>query len=273
MIKGIKERVFALVETVSQDDLRTRHFDWFDISIIALIIINTFAVILESVPALSLKYSRWFNLIEIFSVIVFTIEYLLRIWTCTINPEYRKPLSGRLRFILTPLLIIDLIAILPFYLPMLISVDLRFLRTIRLARFLRVLKLGRYSESLKLFGHVLKEKKEELIMAFAMILVLLTISSTSLYYIEHGVQPDKFASIPDAMWWGVATLTTVGYGDIFPITPLGKILGGIIALLGIGLFALPTGIISAGLIEHVRQKGRKAYKCPKCGYVCDDEEQ
>jgi voltage-gated potassium channel len=151
---------------------------------------------------------------------------------------------------------------------MLIPFDLRFIRAFRLLRIIRVFKIGRYSEAAKLFGRVLRSKKIELITAIAIIFILLIISSSLLYYVEHDAQPDKFRNIPEAMWWGVVTLTTVGYGDIFPITPLGKILSSIISLLGIGLFALPTGLLSAGFIEEIKKK-ETIRNCPHCGKKLD----
>ena len=230
---------------------------------------NVLAVILETIETLATQFSQVFKIFEIFSVIVFTLEYILRIGACTQNLKYKKPVSGRFRFIFTPLLLVDLFAILPFYLPMFISFDLRFIRAIRLIRLFRLFKIGRYSESIKLLGRVLKGKKEELFITIFAIFILLTISSSLLFYIEHEAQPKKFSSIPAAMWWGVATLTTVGYGDIYPITPIGKILGAIISLLGIGLFALPAGILSAGFIEEIRKKREGIRKCPNCGAELD----
>lgn len=169
---------------------------------------------------------------------------------------------------LTPLALIDLFAFLPFYIPMIIPFDLRFLRGFRLLRLIRVLKIGRYSEVVKLFGRVFKAKIAELMTAISLIFVLLIISSSLLYYVEREAQPDKFSSIPQAMWWGVVTLTTVGYGDIYPITTMGKIMASVISLLGIGLFALPTGILSAGFVEEIKKKV-KVKKCQHCGAELD----
>jgi voltage-gated potassium channel len=262
-----KRRVYSLVETVSYEDIQQKHLDFFDIFIMALISLNVIAVILESFEPLRLRYHSEFIIFEIFSVIVFTIEYLLRLWSCTINPTYTKPFWGRVRFIASPLAIIDLMAILPFYLPMLLPFDLRFLRAARLFRLLRVLKFGRYSESMKLFGKVLKNKKAELVSSFLIIGILIIISSSLLYYVERDAQPDKFSNIISSMWWGVATLTTVGYGDIYPVTWPGKLFAAIVSLLGIGLFALPTGILSAGFIEAIKDRNCSDKICPHCGGI------
>jgi voltage-gated potassium channel len=262
---AFKRRIYSLVETVAYEDIQQKHLDFFDIFIMALISLNVVAVILESFEPIRLRYHSEFSIFEIFSVIVFTVEYLLRLWSCTINPTYAKPFWGRVRFSVSPLAIIDLMAILPFYLPILLPIDLRFLRAVRLLRLLRVLKFGRYSDSMKLFGQVLKNKKSELTSALIILLILLIISSSLLYSVEKEAQPDKFPNILASMWWGVATLTTVGYGDVYPITWPGKLFGAIISLLGIGLFALPTGILSAGFIEAIKEKNCSEKKCPHCG--------
>ena len=172
--------------------------------------------------------------------------------------------------------IIDLMAILPFYLPLLLPVDLRFLRILRLTRLLRLLKVQRYSKSLQLIGIVLKKKKEELIVTVFVTFILMVFASTLMYYLESDVQPDQFPNIISAFWWAIATLTTIGYGDVYPVTGWGRLLSGIIALLGIGLVALPTGILSSGFIEELsRQKSKdieksEQYKyCPYCGKRID----
>ncbi len=264
-MENIKRKVYAMVENVSYEDLRTPKFDPFNIFIIVLIALNILAVILETVEGIYALASKFFGYFEAFSVIVFTIEYILRVWTCTLNEQYKNGLTGRIKFIFTPLAIIDLFAFLPFYIPMIIPFDLRFLRGLRLLRLIRVLKIGRYSEAVRLFGRVLSAKKAELLTSVFIIFVLLIISSSLLYYVEREAQPNKFSSIPQAMWWGVVTLTTVGYGDIYPVTPLGKFLSSIISLLGIGLFAMPTGILSAGFVEEIRARKEGRKKCPYCG--------
>jgi voltage-gated potassium channel len=254
----IKRRFYEILEVASPGDKPSRIFDIF---IISLIFLNVVAIILETIEKLSLQFSAFFRIFEIFSVIIFTIEYVSRVWSSTENPKHKKPIAGRVRFILTPLALVDLFAILPFYLPMFIPFDLRFLRAIRLIRIFRLFKMGRYSESMKLFGKVFKAKKEELFIAVFAVFILLTISSSLLYYVEHDAQPQAFSSIPSAMWWGVATLATVGYGDVYPITPLGKFFGAIISLLGIGMFALPAGILSAGFVEEIRKRRESVKTC------------
>jgi len=258
----MKKRIFDILEISSPGDRTSRFFDVF---IIVLISLNVLAVILETETKISAGLSGFLHLFELISVIIFTIEYLLRIWSCTVNPKYGKSVMGRLKFMLTPLALVDLFAILPFYLPLLIPFDLRFLRVLRLIRIFRLFKLGRYSDALKLMGRVIKAKKAELYITVFIVFILLVFSSSVLYYVEHETQPEVFSSIPSAMWWGISALTTVGYGDAYPITPLGKFFGAIISLLGIGLIAMPTGILSAGFIGEIKRSREGNKSCPHCG--------
>jgi voltage-gated potassium channel len=170
--------------------------------------------------------------------------------------------------------IIDLMATLPFYIPMIIPMDLRFVRALRLFRLFRFFKLARYSHSMKTIVNVVKSRKEDLLITLSMVIILLIFASSLLYYAEKDIQPDKFTSIPSSMWWGVATLTTVGYGDIFPVTPIGKVFSSIIAIIGIGLFALPTGILASAFSDEMQrqrdeekelEKEQQKHCCPHCG--------
>ncbi len=238
--------------------------------IITLIILNTLAVILETVDYFHHHYVHFLHLFDYISVAVFTVEYGLRLWTCVENPKYRHPLWGRLRYAGTLPAVIDLVAILPFYLPLLLGSDLRFMRTLRVMLFFRFLKLGRYMEASRVIGKVLRSKKEELTISFFLTLFLIMLASCLVYYTEHNVQPEKFADIPQTMWWSVCTLTTVGYGDMYPITPLGKFLTGLIMLVGIGMLALPTGILVSGFSEEFHRKKHADHYCPHCGERLDE---
>lgn len=266
MGQQIKKRTYEILEKAADGDLASRIFDIF---IMSLIFLNVIAVILETVKGIALHFMPLFQTFEIVSVVIFTIEYLLRLWSCTVYKKYKAPFRGRFRFALTPMAIVDLVAILPFYIPMLIPFDLRFVRVLRLMRMFRLFKMGRYSDSLKTLGNVLKRKKEELLITVFVVGILLVFISSLMYYVENEAQPEAFSSIPAAMWWGVATLTTVGYGDAYPITTLGKFLGAIIALLGIGMFALPAGILGGGFVEEMRKKQDKRTVCPHCGKEID----
>jgi voltage-gated potassium channel len=267
MNQDLKARIFGILEPGDED---SKYFDPF---IMGLILLNVAAVVLETVDSIYTPYAPLFHIFDVFSVAVFTVEYLLRVWSCTEDPRFKGPVQGRLRFLVTPLALVDLMAVLPFYLPFIIP-DLRFMRSMRLFRLFRVLKLARYSESLQTFVDVLRLKKEELLLMFFAIMILLVISSSLMYEAEHVAQPKAFASIPAAMWWGIVTLATVGYGDVYPITTWGKLIGSIVVLLGIGLFALPTGVLASGFAEvlakrkdeHMMQKMR----CPHCGRYIGD---
>ena len=246
-----KKRLYEILEIAAIGDRISKLFDIFIMTLIAL---NVIAVILATVERLNLQYQYYFRIFEIFSVSIFTLEYLLRLWTCTIKKNFRNSITGRIKYIFTPYAIIDLLAILPFYLPMIIPLDLRFIRAVRLFRLFRLFKIGRYSKAVVILKKLLKDKKEELLLVIFMAFILLIIFSSLMYFIEKEAQPEAFSDIPAAMWWGITTLTTVGYGDIYPITTLGKIVGALIAFLGIGLFALPAGILGSGLVEATRKK-------------------
>jgi voltage-gated potassium channel len=257
----IRKRIWEIVEVAKPGDITSTVVDGL---ILSLIFLNVFAVILESVEVFEQRFHIAFEIFEIFSVIVFTLEYLARIWSCVESPRYAKPISGRLRFILKPLSIVDLIAVLPFYLSF-IYIDLRVIRLLRLLRIFRLAKLTRYATSIRLFGRIFRDKKEELLLTCMLMLGLIVIVSSLMYFAEHEAQPDKFPDIPSAMWWSVVTLTTVGYGDIYPITTLGKIFAGLSAILGIGMFALPTGILGASFVEEIQKQKAGRKRCPHCG--------
>ncbi len=235
-----------------------------EVLLISLIFLNIVAIILESVKSIEAEYGIFFRRLESFSVIIFSIEYALRLWTCVENPKYHHPVKGRLRYAFSPMAIIDLLSILPFYIGFL-DLDMRFIRIVRTFRLIRVLKIARYLKALNLIQAVLRERKEQIVLSVMFIIFLLVMVSTVMYYVEHDAQPEVFSSIPVTMWWGIETLTTVGYGDMIPATTAGKILGGMIAILGIGLFALPAGILSSGLTEHLHGNARKKKRCPHCG--------
>ena len=210
-------------------------------------------MILESFNDFKLKYNQVLQIIELISVIIFTIEYVLRLITSDLHFHEKSKIKSISRYIISPMAIIDFLAILPFYLPMLMPIDLRVLRILRLTRIFRIFKINRYTKSLSLIAKVLKRKKEELVVTFFVTFLMLLLSASIMYLLESEKQPLKFANIIESLWWAVATLTTVGYGDVYPLTIMGKILSGIIALLGIGLVALPTGIISSGFIEELEK--------------------
>ncbi|MEG5062023.1 ion transporter [Microcoleus sp. B3-A4] len=250
MRKQLKTIIYEILETSDPSNFYSLADDAI---ITGLIVINVAAFLASTSPTLSQQHISILENIEIVSSLVFTIEYVLRLWVCTVDCRYSHPLWGRLRYALTPLSLIDLISIVPFYF-LLLFPNFNFVNLIRVLRLLRLLKMSRYSESVRTLGAVLSAKKEELIATAFAVFILLIFASSIMYFVEHEAHPKAFGSIPDAMWWGVVTLTTVGYGDIYPITPLGRLLGAILAFLGIGIFALPAGIIAAGFSEEVQRR-------------------
>ncbi|MBP2626317.1 MAG: Ion transport protein [Firmicutes bacterium] len=247
-----------------RNTINTIGFKSFHIFMVILILLNVLAVMLETVDQIAEQYADILLYFEYFSVALFSVEYLLRIWCCNVNKKYTGHIIGRLKFIFTPLALIDLLSVIPFYLPIFITFDLRFIRLIRLSRIFRLFKLGRYSSAYTLIKHVIIAKKEYLTITMIFGMTLLIISSCMMYFVEHEAQPEIFSSIPATMWWGIVTLTTVGYGDAYPITPLGKFLSAILALLGIGLFALPAGILASGFSEEIHKQHCETL-CPHCG--------
>jgi voltage-gated potassium channel len=255
-----RHRAWTILEAAHSEDKASRAFHIF---MLTLIFLNVIAVILESVSYLQARFALAFLLFEVVSVAVFSVEYVVRMWSCVEDRRFSHPVTGRLRFALRPLPLVDLLAILPFFLA-LATVDLRVLRALRFFRLIRIVKAARYVAALRLFGEVLKGKREELILTTGLMLVLLVIASSVMYFAEGAAQPDKFSSIPASMWWAVATLTTVGYGDVYPITVAGQIAGAVVALLGIGFFALPTALVGAGFVEAM-QRVKAPRICPHCG--------
>ncbi len=258
----LRRRLYHILEVAAPGGSFSRFVDTF---LMALIITNVIAAIVGTVPAIATRFGRPLAIFELFSVGLFTIEYLLRLWVIVEDDRYAAPLLGRLKYIISPMALVDLAAILPFYLPLQGRVDLRFVRILRLFRIFRLLKMVRYSNALKLFGEVIRMKKAELLLALWMVVVILIFVSSLMYVVEHDAQPVAFGSIPAAMWWGIISLTTVGYGDVYPITALGQVLGGVIALLGVGLIAIPTGILASGFVEVIRRHTTHGKTCPHCG--------
>jgi len=230
-----------------------RGFSACDIFLLVLILANGVALALESVPSIAQVHGRAFRIFDVASVAIFTVEYALRLWASPEDPRY--PLDNdwrsRAKYAVTPLAIFDLLAILPFYLAFLIPFDLRILRLFRL---LRILKLTRYSLALATMVNVIRVQRNAVLGALCVLAVLVVVSSALLYLLEHEAQPVAFGSIPAAMWWSVSTLTTVGYGDVVPVTTGGRVVGSIVMVLGIGVFVMWTSIFAAGFIEESRKR-------------------
>jgi voltage-gated potassium channel len=254
----IRRRIYLTLDPTEKGGIPERIFEWL---LLTIIVLNILAIVCESIQEFHEQYAQVFRSFEVFSVIFFTIEYLLRIYSIVEQQKYSDPLKGRIKFIGTPMAIIDLMAFVPFYLSFL-PLDLRFLRIFRLMGLFRMFKVARYMHALTMFRKVIYDRREQLVLSIIFILFILVLISTTMFYVEREAQPDKFSSIPATMWWGIATLTTVGYGDMVPITVWGRILGGMFAITGVGLLALPAGILSSGFFEMMHRP--RTRKCPHC---------
>jgi len=228
----IKARLKAIIE--SRDPRIGRGFDF---TVQALVVLSTISFTLETLPGLTAKQHQLFRYLEIGFVAIFTLEYLLRLWVAQSRAKFAFSFYG----------LVDAGAILPFYLAM--GLDLRGIRALRLLRLFRILKLARYSQAISRLGLALKLAREELILFLAMSIIVIYLAAVGIYYFERDVQPEAFASIPHAMWWAVVTLTTVGYGDLYPVTAGGKVFTFLILFVGLGLVAVPAGITASALAK------------------------
>ena len=247
LYQRFKRNIFTVIQPfadASAGRLASRIFD----DVIMLLIV--FSVV--SVFLCTFRIPDWLLRIllhvEFWSLVVFTIEYALRIWTANLLYPELGPFRSRIRYILSPMALIDLISILPFLLPFMPYTFVG-VRAFRLVRLLRIFKLNRYSEALVAIGDVFRRKAQQIVASIFFVSIILVLASLLIYYAEHDAQPEQFENAFSGLWWSVATLTTVGYGDIYPITPIGRFLGAIIAILGIGMVAVPTSILSAGFME------------------------
>ena len=255
-----KRNIFTVIQPfadASAGRLASRIFD----DVIMLLIV--FSVV--SVFLCTFRIPEWLLRtlihIEFWSLVVFTIEYALRIWTANLLYPGLGPFRSRIRYILSPMALIDLCSILPFMLPF-VPYTFVGVRAFRLVRLLRIFKLNRYSDALAAIGGVFRRKAQQIIASIFFVSIILVLASLLIYYAEHDAQPDQFKNAFSGLWWAVATLTTVGYGDIYPITPIGRFLGAIIAILGIGMVAVPTSILSAGFMELIETNAEEGANAP-----------
>ncbi len=248
----IKQRVFEiLVEPPEGDKVATA----ISFSILVLIALNVIVCVVETHPELAPAFPNFFYYFEMLSVAIFTVEYIARLWAITIDEKYQGALRGRLKAAREPMAIVDLLAIAPFFLQILLpGLDLRFVRALRLFRIFRVFKVGRYAQSFGVLVRVVKSRREELLVATVIVIIAVVLSASIMYLCEHEAQPDDFRSVPHAMWWAIITITTIGYGDVAPITPIGRIFGGIVGYMGICIFALPVGILGGAFIEEMERQ-------------------
>ncbi len=267
-----RKRTWEILEIASLDDRTSRIVDY---AIFFLVGANVLAIILESVPSIHLAYKPLFYAFELTSVVIFTIEYLLRVWSSVEDPgqTQKSHITARIKFMGSSMALIDLAAIAPFYLQILLpGMDLRFLRVLRM---LRILKITRYSSAMNVLLRVLHKERQAFIAVFTILLMVLIMVSCGIYLVEGRAQPEAFGSIPDSMWWALATLTTVGFGDVTPITPLGKFLGALVMIIGIGIIALPAGILASSFSEILRRRQQEfrlsVKKAMEDGEISEDE--
>ncbi|MBT8471464.1 MAG: cyclic nucleotide-binding domain-containing protein [Marinicaulis sp.] len=246
----LKTRLYKVLESGHSYDWQSRAFES---AMATLIILNVVAFTLETVPSIHDAHAVFFRLFDFVSILIFTAEYLARLWVCTEHPPFRglPAWRARLKFARSPFMVVDFLAIAPYWFGMLFQLDLRVLRILRLLRFF---KLARFSPAFNTMLRVLSRERSALL-GVLIVLIAMIIIAASLLYLAEGNRPgSKFATVPEAMWWAIATLTTVGYGDVTPETPLGKLLAGIVMICGLGFFALPIGIIASGFMDEFRRQ-------------------
>ena len=230
-----------------------KNFSRLDAFIYSLIIANIFAMILESHSFMKDRFGHIFSYFELISILIFTVEYFYRVF----NSYKENKLKGVFFYVFSFFGIIDFISILPFYIKQFVLIDGRFFRILRLFRLSRIFKLGRDSKSLKLFIKALSAVKNELKFTFFLSLLCILFSASAIYFLENEAQPEVFSSITASLWWATVSLATVGYGDVVPMTVWGKVFAGFISLIGIGVVAIPTGIISASFVEEIHHFRKK----------------
>ena len=247
-IKRVRRMVYDVLQNDDHDTMLSRYVDYF---LIFLIMTNVAAVIAESVDQWYYPYQSYFDGFENFSIVVFSIEYLLRFWSVAEAKPDDTTWRQRFNWVRSPSALVDLIAIAPAFLNFFVTIDLRFLRILRL---FRILKLTRYFASLRILLVVISKERGSFQAVIFILIIMIVTASSGIYLVENHAQPEEFESIPKAMWWAVVTLTTVGYGDVIPVTMAGKILGAVITILGVGLAALPAGILATGLANELNQR-------------------
>jgi len=280
-LKEIRQFIYELIDGTDEEDLKNKIFNY---AFIVLIILNLIAIIIGSTTGIKDTHKNILFYFEFFSIVIFTIEYLLRIWIAPLKyttedklnldkikgdrsiearrmrAKLKKKRNPYKRYIFSFMALIDLLSIIPFYLPFIfgifgiVNADARFLKVIRVLRLLRVLKIFRHDDSLFIMRKVFLTERRKLFYTIIIVIMMLLIASSLMFYIEKATQPDKFENIPATLWWAIMTLTTVGYGDVVPVTILGKLLSGVIALLGMGLIAVPSGIISSGFTREMQKE-------------------
>ncbi len=260
---NLKLRVFEILSVDEGEDRVSRAVDTI---LLLLILSNVAALVLVTDERIYGLAPGFFFYFELVSFCIFAVEYALRLWACTSDPRYSHRIAGRVRYALQPLMLADGVAVMSYFILLALpsGMDLGAFRALRLVS--RMALLARYSSGLQALNAAISARRNELLGVVSVVAALLVLASSLMYFLEESAQPDKFSSIPETMWWGIITVTTVGYGDVAPITPAGRLLAGVIALLGIGIFALPAGILGSGFMEQVnRRRNPSITSCPRCG--------
>jgi voltage-gated potassium channel len=263
---GMRRRVYEVLTNPARGDRVGRMINF---SLLLLIAANVAASVIETDAQIRQSAPVFFRWFETISVGVFTVEYLLRLWSCTANPIFANTIGGRLRYAVRPMALIDLAAIAPFYAELLLpgTLDLRFLRILRVLRVFRLLRVGPLNDAFARLIRVIQAKRVELGVSMALVAVAMLLAAGAMYSIEHSLPNTQFTSIPRAMWWSIVTVTTIGYGDMTPQSPLGQFVAGIVAFVGICSIALPVGIISSGYLDELNRSKNVAPSptCRHCG--------
>lgn len=257
LARRVRARLFAILHAPDPQDVAARLANYF---LAALIIANAVAITVASLPTLDaawVKPLRWF---ETVSTGLFIIEYVGRVWSCVELPRLSRPVVGRLRYALQPLSLLDLLAIVTYWTPW----DMRFLRVVRLVRLLKILHLYEFEAALERLAVSLARRKELLLVSVALMATFVYLASALLYEIEHARQPEVFSSIPATFWWACVAFNTIGYGDMVPLTPGGRLFAALVSVFGVGVFALPTAIVIAAIIES--SAAGTPYVCDACGH-------
>ncbi len=226
-----------------------------NIFIILLILLSVPVDVIESLGDADPRLQRAVLHLDLFMSAVFALEYVLRLWSCTADPQYARPLKGRLKYALTPLMIIDLLAISPFFI-----LGAGYLRALRV---FRILMLMRYTDAIQLMNTVVSQKKSELMICGAFILMLWVWSAFMIFRVEHAAQPHVFVNILDALWWSAETFTTLGYGDLYPVTPFGRMIAIVTVAMGLVLFAITTAVLTAGIVQEIQKFEKRKQKPPQ----------
>lgn len=245
-MKKFKERIFHIIQIGDKSDIPSRVFDIF---IVLVIFINLFATFFETFEE-SIPYQGILDGVELVTIIIFTVEYILRLWTADLLYPDKKRLAASVAFIFSFYGLVDLITFFPFYLPMVIPSGVVAFRVFRVIRIFKLFKINTNYDAFNVIVDVINEKKNQILSSFCLILILMIASSLCMYSLEHEAQPENFKNAFSGIWWSVSTVLTVGYGDIYPVTVMGKVMAIVISFLGVGIVAIPTGIISAGFVEQ-----------------------